>query len=153
MEVNRETIRKYDVQIAAMASYIEMLNDNRHKGELSFEENVLLNRLHKVKDEMEKYLDRVKYFDGHVYEGTLKMDDHGKFYLDYIDEDGLSSRKTYSCGSRIEIYLYDDYEESWDWSLGRVESGSEMNEHGHKYIYYGSNKPYLEEGMKVRYRE
>lgn len=146
MEVNYETIQKYNTQLAMIALYIAELEVN-NKGDLTLEEDLILKELLKVEGELVKYFELVKYLDGKTYIGNLGVNDFGKYYIKYIDDNGVLNINHYSCGNKIEIELKDLEDKKLKWYIGNVE-------HDGDYYYFTGHslKPKLQSGMKVRYR-
>lgn len=102
--------------------------------------------LDSVIDKMASAEDEFKYLNSPTKEGILQEDqERGKYYIVY--DEGTESCNL-SCGSPLEVYLYDD------WIIGRVEARDGVGaSSGRDYYFYGGDRPLLFTGMKVRTRE
>lgn len=141
--------RKALSKLEIAKSDIESLwNEGQKSNNKSFEDKQANRILENIIEEIDTSAYKLKRFTMPVIEGTLREADNGKFEL--YDDNG--KYVTYfSCGSPIECYLYDDYEESNVWYPGRVEHKSENGVKG--YYFVGPDNPYLYNGMKARIRQ
>lgn len=81
----------------------------------------------------------INYLNSPVKEGILQLDNSSKKY--YIIHENGETSALLSCGNSLEIYCDDN------WVIGRVEATLKG-----EYYFYGSDKPLLFSGMKVRKR-
>ncbi|MEG0086991.1 MAG: DUF5348 domain-containing protein [Niameybacter sp.] len=70
-------------------------------------------------------------------EGTLRKNSIGKYEL--------KNQRTFSCGSSLEAYIFDEFEERYQWVAGVIEHN------GEDYYLTGYRRLKLE-GLKVRIR-
>lgn len=101
------------------------------------ENNDCYRLLESLTEELDSAERSIDYYSRPVKEGRLIELDNGRFEICDME---------LTCGSSLEIY--DDEEE--EWATGRVEHTSRNGQEG--YYFYGSNKPFLYEGMKARIR-
>lgn len=126
---------------------IERLWEEAQKQGKSFEDKQAYNILENIIGEMEAAVDRLKRYSLPTIEGKLREMDNGKFEL--LDDSGKYITY-FSCGSMIECYCYDEYEEENRWFSGRVEYKSENDQRG--YYFSGADRPFLYTGMRARIR-
>jgi len=87
----------------------------------TLEDKIAYKQLEVIIDNLSVAIDRINHYSKPVVEGTLKELENGKFEL----IDGNGKYVTYfSCGSSVECFCYDDFEEEYHWFAGRVEHRS-----------------------------
>lgn len=92
-------------------------------------------------DEIYYLKDKISYLNRPRLEGTLYLAVNGRYRLDVNDHE-------FTCGSPIEIYDYDDFDEEYRWLFGRVEYADDMG----GYYFTGDGKHRLAPGMKAATR-
>lgn len=136
---------KYYNEIRSLAAKLDDLLDELpcYDDETMEEENIR-GALYKAADKLNDAKRAIEYFSRPTAEGYLTQNRNGRFEMNGHE---LTS------GSAIEVYLNKDYENNIDggWYSGRVEHTRMENQEG--YYFYGANKPFLCEGMRVRIRK
>ena len=89
-------------------------------------------------DDLETAKDRIEYLSKPSREGTMHLNDRGRFVVAFLDG-GKGPEMT--CGYPLEA-LYDE-----EWHIGRVEHMDAG------YYFYGPRKPLLKDIQKIRVRE
>lgn len=132
-------------EISSLANKLSDTLDELPSCDESMEECEIREALYKAAEALSDAKDAIEYFSKTAEEGTLKLTSSGKFVMAF--KNGEESYPL-SCGRRIEVYLDEDPSKHIDsgWYVGRVE-------HNGQYYFYGSGKPNLYKGMKVRIRK
>lgn len=99
-------------------------NDMYPSSDLNVEDRLVMNELQRMRDRMDGIVSTVKYLEKPVmYEGNLWMNQNGRYVVDGLE---------LSCGSVVEILIWDEEEGRSDWAVTRIEHSSQ---HGGYYAY------------------
>lgn len=127
--------------------FLSKYNDFKHIEEesenLSFEEKKIFSKLCWLNEKLEDLEEDIKYYSKPTIEGKLYLNENNRFAID---------EKCFHCGSPIEMYLYDIFEDSFVWCSGRVEGRNENGENIYYFLNNDGESKDLEEGDLVRIR-
>lgn len=111
----------------------------------TFEDKQAILIVENIIPEIETAVERIEYYSKPVIEGCLKQMKSGRF--DLINSEGRSL-KTFTCGSNIELYNFEDN----TWYPGRVEHTTRDGYTGYYFYNMDLNDPFLDDGMRARIR-
>ncbi len=139
-------IQRFRSELGMFLSEYNDFRDIEEESEnLSFEEKKIFSKLCWLNEKLEDLEGDIKYYSKKSTQGKLYKQDDGRY--------AINDSNYFTCGSPIEMFLYDSWQDEKVWCEGRVEGRFENGES----IYYflnkdGDNKD-LEEGDLVRIRD
>ena len=102
------------------------------------EERLLENEINKILEKLDYIHGDIKYLTSSIKdEGYLSKNTNGRYELNGYE---------YTCGNGIEVLLYDEWSERFDWSITRIEHD------GNDYYAVGHSDICLD-GVKARRRD
>jgi hypothetical protein len=111
----------------------------------TLEDKIAYSNLEAIIDNLDEVISRINHYSKPVIEGTLREMDNGKFELisngEYVTY--------FSCGSSIECFCYDEFDEEYKWFAGRVE----YKDGGYYFYCSDAGNPFLFTGMTARIRK
>ncbi len=134
---------KYEIEckIREFRKYLEGILNNS-EAETWEDEKVRIS-IDRLADKLHDYEYTIKYYRKEPKKGNLRLNSRGRYEVNDIE---------LTCGSGLEMYLYDTYEECNMWFEGRVEARHDGSEAIYYFLNYDGLNKDLEAGDLVRVR-
>lgn len=142
----KNKISKFKSEIKALIRNYEYNQD------LTWEEKRILSKLGYLEEKLDDIQYDIEYYCKDVLKGKLYLNGSERFAI--YNPDNFGNETYFTCGSAIELYMHDIYEDEYMWHSGRVEAYYNDKKGRNVYCFInstGENKD-LEEGDLVRIR-